>query len=50
MKQALPKGSENFVRPTVHTLHTLNVRSCYINNHFKQRSGSKSNPEVLSYA
>ena len=37
------------VRPT-NGLHALNVSSCYINNHFKQREGLKCNPEELSYS
>ena len=30
-------------------LHIFNVCSCYANNDFKQRDGSKCNPEELSY-
>ena len=36
------------VRPT-DGLHALNICSCYVNNYFKQRDGSKCNPEELSY-
>ena len=36
------------VRPT-DGLHIFNVCSCYVNNDFKQRDGSKCNPEELSY-
>ena len=28
----------------------FNVCSCYVNNHFKQRDGSKCNPEELSFS
>ena len=36
------------VRPT-DGMHAFNVCSCYVNNHFKHRDGSKCNPEELSY-
>ena len=37
------------VRPT-DRLHALNVCSCYVNNHFKQRARLQCNPEELNYS
>ena len=36
------------IRPT-DRLDALNVCSCYVNNHLKQKDGSKCNPEELSF-